>query len=108
MTQGKGQQFCPCAMSCAQAVTLANAGLLGLQDDKVNVHGGAVSLGHPLGASGARILVSLLTALGVHGEDVGVAAVCNGGGGASALVVQRDPSFAIPEHEHKEGSSEKE
>lgn len=55
---------------------------------RVNVHGGSVALGHPIGASGARILVTLLNVLRVKGGRVGVAAICNGGGGASALVVE--------------------
>ncbi|CAN6479765.1 unnamed protein product [Victoria cruziana] len=70
-------------------VALANQKLLGLNPDKVNVHGGAVSLGHPLGCSGARILVTLLGVLRQKEAKFGVAAVCNGGGGASALVVER-------------------
>jgi acetyl-CoA C-acetyltransferase len=55
----------------------------------VNVHGGAVSLGHPLGCSGARIVVTLLNALQVNQKSLGAAAICNGGGGASALVIRR-------------------
>ncbi|CAA6661521.1 unnamed protein product [Spirodela intermedia] len=69
-------------------VALANQKLLGLPSDKVNVHGGAVSLGHPLGCSGARILVTLLGVLRQRGGRFGVAGVCNGGGGASALVLE--------------------
>ena len=63
--------------------------LLGLDKDRVNVFGGGVSLGHPLGASGARILVTLLTVLERKNAHLGCAAVCNGGGGASALIVER-------------------
>ncbi len=70
-------------------VGLANMKLLGLTDDKVNVHGGAVSLGHPLGCSGARILVTLLGVLERNDAKMGAAAICNGGGGASALVLKR-------------------
>lgn len=70
-------------------VGLANNKLLGLDAAKVNVHGGAVSLGHPLGSSGSRIVVTLLHALRRHGKQLGAAGICNGGGGASALVVQR-------------------
>ena len=70
-------------------VGLANMKLLGLTDDKVNVNGGAVSLGHPLGCSGARIVVTLLHVLQQQGAKLGAAAICNGGGGASALVVER-------------------
>lgn len=69
-------------------VALANQKLLGLPSEKVNVHGGAVSLGHPLGCSGARILVTLLGVLKAKNGKVGVAGVCNGGGGASALVLE--------------------
>ena len=70
-------------------VGLANIKLLGLAAEKVNVHGGAVSLGHPLGCSGARIVVTLLNALEKHNKTLGAAAICNGGGGASALVLKR-------------------
>ncbi|XP_028794324.1 acetyl-CoA acetyltransferase, cytosolic 1-like [Neltuma alba] len=69
-------------------VAIANQKLLGLNGEKVNVHGGAVSLGHPLGCSGARILVTLLGVLRQKNGKYGVAGVCNGGGGASALVVE--------------------
>ncbi|XP_038894789.1 acetyl-CoA acetyltransferase, cytosolic 1 isoform X2 [Benincasa hispida] len=69
-------------------VALANQKLLGLDPDRVNAHGGAVSLGHPLGCSGARILVTLLGVLRQRNGKYGVGAVCNGGGGASALVVE--------------------
>ncbi|ONM02335.1 thiolase1 [Zea mays] len=70
------------------AVALANQKLLGIPSEKINVHGGAVSLGHPLGCSGARILVTLLGVLREKGGKIGVAGVCNGGGGASALVLE--------------------
>lgn len=70
-------------------VGLANSKLLDLPEEKVNVHGGAVSLGHPLGCSGARIVVTLLNALKVKNKTLGAAAICNGGGGASALVLKR-------------------
>jgi len=70
-------------------VGLANIKLLGLAAEKVNVQGGAVSLGHPLGCSGARIVVTLLNALEKHNKTLGAAAICNGGGGASALVLKR-------------------
>nr|MBT4215877.1 acetyl-CoA C-acyltransferase [Bacteroidota bacterium] len=65
-------------------VGLANMKLLGLDAAKVNVHGGAVSLGHPLGASGARIITTLIGVLQQNGGKIGAAAICNGGGGASA------------------------
>lgn len=70
-------------------VGLANMKLLNLKDDTVNVNGGAVSLGHPLGCSGARILVTLISVLQQNKAKIGAAAICNGGGGASALVLQR-------------------
>lgn len=69
-------------------VGLANSKLLDLPAEKVNVHGGAISLGHPLGCSGARIVVTLLNALKVKNKTLGAAAICNGGGGASALVLK--------------------
>ena len=69
-------------------VSLANNSLLGLDPAKVNIHGGAVSLGHPIGCSGARILVTLLYALKRTGGKLGCAGICNGGGGASAMVVE--------------------
>jgi acetyl-CoA C-acetyltransferase len=70
-------------------VGLANMKILGLNDDKVNVNGGAVSLGHPLGCSGARILVTLIHTLHQNNAKIGAAAICNGGGGASAMVLER-------------------
>jgi len=70
-------------------VGLANMKLLGLDDSKVNVNGGAVSLGHPLGCSGARIIVTLLNVLEQNNGKIGAAAICNGGGGASAIVIER-------------------
>jgi acetyl-CoA C-acetyltransferase len=71
------------------AVAIANNQKLGLNPEKVNVLGGAVALGHPLGASGARIVTTLLTVLNQNGGTVGVAGICNGGGGASAIVVEK-------------------
>jgi len=70
-------------------VGLANMKLLGLQDHNVNVNGGAVSLGHPLGCSGARILITLISVLEQNKAKIGAAAICNGGGGASAIVIER-------------------
>lgn len=70
-------------------VGLANAKILGLENDKVNVNGGAVSLGHPLGCSGARIIVTLINVLEQNNAKIGAAAICNGGGGASAIVIER-------------------
>ena len=71
-------------------VGLANIKLLGLNDSNVNVNGGAVSLGHPLGCSGARIVVTLLSVLEQNNGKIGAAAICNGGGGASALIIERN------------------
>jgi acetyl-CoA C-acetyltransferase len=70
-------------------VGLANSKMLGLDASKVNVHGGAVSLGHPLGSSGSRIVVTLVHALARHNKRWGAAGICNGGGGASAMVIER-------------------
>lgn len=70
-------------------VSLANNRALKLESDKVNINGGAVSLGHPLGASGARIVVTLLSVLEQNNGKIGVAGICNGGGGASALVLEK-------------------
>lgn len=69
-------------------VGLVNTSLLNLDPTKVNVHGGAVSLGHPLGCSGARILVTLIHILQKNKAQYGAAAICNGGGGASAMVIE--------------------
>jgi acetyl-CoA C-acetyltransferase len=70
-------------------VGLANMKILGIPNHKVNINGGAVSLGHPLGVSGARIVIALTTILKQHKAKIGAAAICNGGGGASALVIER-------------------
>lgn len=70
-------------------VGLANSKILGLDNNKVNVNGGAVSLGHPLGCSGARIVVTLINVLQQNNAKTGAAAICNGGGGASAIVIER-------------------
>lgn len=70
------------------AVVLANQILLNLDLKKVNVYGGAVAMGHPLGASGARIICTLLSVLKQEGGKYGLAAICNGGGGASAIIIQ--------------------
>jgi acetyl-CoA C-acetyltransferase len=72
-------------------VGIVNTQKMQLDPSKVNVHGGAVSLGHPLGCSGARILVTLLHVLKQHGGKIGGAGICNGGGGASAMVVEYLP-----------------
>jgi len=69
-------------------VSIANNNLLKLDPGKVNIHGGAVSLGHPLGASGARIIVTLIHVLTHNKGRIGVAGICNGGGGASAIVLE--------------------
>ncbi len=70
-------------------VGLVNSKILGLSDVKVNVNGGAVSLGHPLGCSGVRIIITLLHVLEQKNAKIGAAAICNGGGGASAIVIER-------------------
>jgi acetyl-CoA C-acetyltransferase len=70
-------------------VGLANAKILGLTNDKINVNGGAVSLGHPLGCSGARIVVTLINVLQQNNAKIGAAAICNGGGGASAIIIEK-------------------
>ena len=71
-------------------VGLANMKILGLDDSIVNVNGGAVSLGHPLGCSGVRIIITLLSVLEQNNAKLGAAAICNGGGGASAIVIERN------------------
>lgn len=70
-------------------VGLANIKILGLDAEKVNVNGGAVSLGHPLGMSGARIVIALTSILEQKNAKIGAAGICNGGGGASAIVIER-------------------
>lgn len=71
------------------AVALANNIKLGLDEEKVNVFGGAVALGHPLGCSGARIMTTLINVLSKNQGSIGVAGICNGGGGASAIVLEK-------------------
>lgn len=71
------------------AVALANMQMLKINEDKINVFGGAVALGHPLGASGARIIATLNSVLHKKNGSIGVAGICNGGGGASAIVIQK-------------------
>ncbi|QMU66753.1 MAG: acetyl-CoA C-acyltransferase [Flavobacteriaceae bacterium] len=70
-------------------VGLANMKLLGLDNNNLNVNGGAVSLGHPLGVSGARIVIALTSILKQNNAGIGAAGICNGGGGASAMVIER-------------------
>jgi acetyl-CoA C-acetyltransferase len=70
------------------AVAIANNIKLGLDPEKVNIHGGAVALGHPLGSSGSRIITTLVNVLKQNNSSVGVAGICNGGGGASAMVIE--------------------
>lgn len=70
-------------------VGLANMKILNITNNKVNVNGGAVSLGHPLGVSGARIVIALTSILKQNDAKIGAAAICNGGGGASALIIER-------------------
>jgi acetyl-CoA C-acetyltransferase len=69
-------------------VSLANMKILGLDASKVDVHGGAVSLGHPLGNSGSRVVVTLINVLKQHGGKIGGAGICNGGGGASSIIIE--------------------
>ena len=69
-------------------VGLANMKLLGITDENVNVNGGAVSLGHPLGVSGARIVIALTSILKQNNAKIGAAGICNGGGGASAMIIE--------------------
>ncbi|CAI8415159.1 MAG: putative acetyl-CoA acyltransferase [Flavobacterium sp. SCGC AAA160-P02] len=69
-------------------VGLANMKILGISNNKVNMNGGAVSLGHPLGVSGARIVITLTSILKQYNGKIGVAGICNGGGGASAMVIE--------------------
>lgn len=71
------------------AVALANIKLADLDITRVNVHGGAVALGHPIGASGSRIIMSLMNVLNKRDASIGMASICNGGGGASAMVIER-------------------
>ncbi len=71
------------------AVAIANNIKLGLDPSTVNVNGGAVALGHPLGASGARITITLANILKQNNSSIGVAGICNGGGGASAIVIEK-------------------
>jgi len=70
-------------------VAMVNAKILNLDMDKVNVHGGAVALGHPIGCSGARIVGSLYHVLKASNATLGCASICNGGGGASAMIIER-------------------
>jgi acetyl-CoA C-acetyltransferase len=71
------------------AVAIANNIKLGLDPEKVNVNGGAVALGHPLGSSGSRIITTLINVLSQNNSSIGVAGICNGGGGASAIVIEK-------------------
>jgi acetyl-CoA C-acetyltransferase len=70
-------------------VSLVNMQKMNLDPNKVNVYGGAVSMGHPLGSSGSRIMVTLLNVLTQENGKTGVIGICNGGGGASAMVVEK-------------------
>ena len=70
-------------------VSVANMRNLNINPAKVNVYGGAVSMGHPLGNSGSRILVTLISVLNQEGGKYGVAGICNGGGGASSIVIEK-------------------
>ena len=70
------------------SVVLANQRILGIDPEKINIYGGGVAMGHPIGASGARIITTLISVLAQEGGKYGVAAICNGGGGASAVVIE--------------------
>jgi acetyl-CoA C-acetyltransferase len=70
-------------------VGIANTQKMNLKPEQVNVNGGAVAIGHPLGASGARIIVTLINVLQQKGAQYGAAGICNGGGGASAMVIEK-------------------
>jgi acetyl-CoA C-acetyltransferase len=70
-------------------VALANQKRLGIPHNKINLYGGAICVGHPLGSSGSRILVTLCSVLRQENGKIGVAGICNGGGGASAMVIER-------------------
>jgi len=70
-------------------VALANAQILGMDLDRVNVNGGAVALGHPIGSSGGRILATLINVLSQKDATIGCVSICNGGGGAAAMVIER-------------------
>ena len=70
-------------------VAIANQKLMNLHSDRVNVFGGAVALGHPIGMSGARIIMTLYSVLKHKDATIGCASICNGGGGASAIVLER-------------------
>jgi acetyl-CoA C-acetyltransferase len=71
------------------AVPIANCKLLGIDPEKVNRHGGACALGHPIGMSGNRIILSLINVLRKNNGTIGMASICNGGGGASAVIIER-------------------
>jgi acetyl-CoA C-acetyltransferase len=71
------------------AVAIANNIKLEIDPERVNVNGGAVALGHPLGASGARITITLANVLNQNNATIGIAGICNGGGGASAIVIEK-------------------
>ncbi|GBL35152.1 acetyl-CoA acetyltransferase [Filimonas sp.] len=70
-------------------VSVVNMQKMNLDPAKVNVYGGAVSMGHPLGSSGSRILVTLISVLNQEGGKYGVVGICNGGGGASSIVIEK-------------------
>jgi acetyl-CoA C-acetyltransferase len=72
------------------AQILTNKRMLNYDEEKLNVHGGAIALGHPTGISGARITVTLYNALRIHDKSIGVAAICGGGGVATAIIIKRE------------------
>jgi acetyl-CoA C-acetyltransferase len=71
------------------SVILANQKILGIPSEKINVYGGGVAMGHPIGSSGSRIIATLLSVLHQENGKYGVAAICNGGGGASTVVIEK-------------------
>lgn len=84
-----GRKTHPLSSPPHTVVALVNAQLMGIDLSCLNIHGGAVALGHPIGASGARIVGSLMSALTARGAALGTASICNGGGGGSAIVLER-------------------
>ena len=73
-------------------VVLGNAKLIGFPVDKINLYGGALSLGHPVGSSGCKIIGTLMNVLEQENGKYGIASICNGGGGASAVIIKKEPS----------------
>ena len=87
--EGKNEEF-EAVFSALSAQVIANERVLGWDRDKVNVHGGAIALGHPTGCSGARIVITLYQALKRVDGEFGVASICGGGGVSCALIIRRE------------------